>query len=366
MTIRVIQWATGAVGSWSLRQILDRPELELVGVWVSSAEKDGRDAGELCGRPKAGVTATTSKEAILELEADVVVHTSVAVGPEGHLPFDDDVERLLASGKNVISTASYFSPAMEGPERMARLEAACKAGSSTLYGGGIDPGFVCDRVAALLTGSVGEIRQIRMIESQDVSTNPGAQLLSEVGFGKRPEDVSMDTPGVQYYGMRLLPGAVAKLADLLGVETDAVQPSRMDHVLADEDLEVGMGTLEKGTITGALHEFAAMRDGEPFITHQWVTFMDRDAVPDDWYVGPEPVPGEAPPYVVRIEIDGRPSLTTDLVYRDPEDETSFSYPTATVCINAIPDVVAAPPGLLQEDVFGRWRAPARTESTPTG
>lgn len=87
-----------------------------------------------------------------------------------------------------------------------------------MYGSGIDPGFVCDRVAALVSGSVATVKQIRMIESMDVSTNPGESLLSEVGCGKRPEDRSLDSPGVLYYGLRLLPAAVAKLADLLGVK----------------------------------------------------------------------------------------------------------------------------------------------------
>jgi hypothetical protein len=358
MTYRVIQWATGSVGSWGLRQIIDHPDLELAGVWVSSAAKDGRDAGELCGRPATGVLATTSKQAILDLDADVVIHCSVGVGPEGLLPFDDDVTALLESGKNVISTASYFSPLIEGEDRMATLEAACAKGGSTLYGSGIDPGFVCDRVAALLSGSVAKVEKIRMIESMDVSQNPGELLLSEVGFGKRPEDRSLDSPGILYYGLRLLPGAVAKLADLLGVKLDMVVPSKADVVLADRDMDVAMGRLKKGTIKAVLHEFSGMRDGEAFITHQWVTYMGDEGMPDDWVLAPSGEEGKPPPYFVRVEIDGRPGLKVDMVYTDGEDESSFSFPTATVCINSIPDVVAASPGFLQEKIFGHWRQPS--------
>jgi hypothetical protein len=358
MTYRVVQWGTGAVGAWSLRQIIDHPDLELVGVWVSGESKNGKDAGELCGRPVTGVRATSSKEEIFALDADVVIHCALAVGPDGALPFDEDVARLLRSGKNVISTASYYSPLIEGPERMAVLQAACEEGSSTLYGGGVDPGFVCDRVAALLTGSVAEIKQIRMIESQDVSSHPGVALLSEVGFGKRPEERKLDSPGVQYYGGRLLPAAVAKLADLLGVQLEGLR-HREDLVLATKDREVAMGTLKAGTIVGARAEFSGIRDGKPFITHQWVTYMGREGIPDDWLMAPLPW-GSAPPYLVRIEIEGRPSLQNDMIYTDYGDVTSFSFPTAAVCINAIPDVCAAPPGFLQEQVFGRWRASMQT------
>jgi len=351
--VRVIQWATGVVGAWSLRMIIDRPELQLVGVWVSSPEKDGKDAGELCGRPTTGVTATSDKDAILALDADVVVHCALAVGPHGHLPFDDDVIRLLRSGKNVISTVSYFSPLMEGPERMAELEEACRAGNATLYGGGLDPGFVCDRVVSLLTGSLADVKRIKMIESIDVSNHPGAELLSEVGFGKRPEEMRLDSPGVEYYGMRLLPGAVAKLADMFGIALDGIEP-RGDIVLAKEDRHVRMGTLPKGTMIGALQEFNGIRDGEPFITHQWVHYVGRDEMPDDWVLAPPHAHG-APPYFVRIEIEGTPSLTVDMTWTDPQDETSFSLPTAAVAVNAIPDVLAAAPGLLREQIFGAWR-----------
>jgi hypothetical protein len=47
--IKVIQWSTGNIGTHALRMIINHPELELVGLWVSSADKVGRDAGELIG-----------------------------------------------------------------------------------------------------------------------------------------------------------------------------------------------------------------------------------------------------------------------------------------------------------------------------
>lgn len=353
MSYRVIQWGTGAVGSCSLRQIIDHPELELAGVWVSGPHKAGKDAGEICGRETTGIKATSSRQDILDLDADVVIHNAIAVNADGALPFDDDIEALLRSGKNVISTASYFSSMIEGPERLAVFDAACKEGGSTLYGGGIDPGFVCDRLAALLSGSVSGVKQIRMIESQDVSHHPSFDLLSEVGFGKKPEERDMTSPGAQYYGGRLLIAAVPKLAELLGVQLEGIQP-REELILAEEDMETAMGTIKAGTIRAALHEFSGMRNGKPFITHQWVTYMGAEGLPDNWVLAPVAEETDAP-YFVRVEIDGQPSLKMDLSYTDEEDITSFSAPTAAVCVNSVPDVCAAAPGFLQETVFGRWR-----------
>src|SRR5437763_1761247 len=50
MALRVIQWATGGVGRAAIEGVLGHPELELVGCWVHSPEKSGRDVGELIGR----------------------------------------------------------------------------------------------------------------------------------------------------------------------------------------------------------------------------------------------------------------------------------------------------------------------------
>jgi len=354
MTYRVVQWATGAVGTWSLRQIIDRPDLELAGVWVSGPDKDGRDAGELCGRPPTGVLATTSKDAIADLDADVVIHCPAAIGAEGALPFDDDVAWLLASGKSVISTLSYYSPLIEGPERMARLEAACDEGGATLYGCGLDPGYICDRVPAVLTSGLADVTTIRMSESIDVSTHPGAQLMMDLGFGKRPEDLSLDSPQVQYFAQRAFPGAVAKLADLLGVRLDGVQLGAVPQLaFASTDLDLAMGRVAAGTISGIQYEYVGTRDGEPFITHEWVHYVEREGAPEAWMKAPTPRNGEAMPYRVTIDIEGKPSLHADFVFTDAED-TVF-LPTAAAPIRAIPYVCAAPPGFLQEPIFGAWR-----------
>src|SRR2546426_10615590 len=98
MPYRVIQWSTGNVGRFALRCIIGHPELELVGVWVSSATKAGKDAGALCGAGPVGVRATTDAEALLRLDADCVCYTATA----DLRPFEavEDIRRLPASGEN--------------------------------------------------------------------------------------------------------------------------------------------------------------------------------------------------------------------------------------------------------------------------
>lgn len=69
---RVVQWATGNVGSQALR-VIEHPDLDLAGVWVHSPAKAGCDAGELAGTAPMGIKATNSIEDILALRADCCV-----------------------------------------------------------------------------------------------------------------------------------------------------------------------------------------------------------------------------------------------------------------------------------------------------
>jgi len=56
--LRVIQWATGGVGKAAIECVVNHPQLELVGCWVHSADKNGRDVGEILGTAALAVTAS--------------------------------------------------------------------------------------------------------------------------------------------------------------------------------------------------------------------------------------------------------------------------------------------------------------------
>ena len=68
MTRRIVQFSTGNVGVHALRSIIERPDLELVGVHARGQDKIGRDAADLCGldRP-TGVLATDDIDALIAL-----------------------------------------------------------------------------------------------------------------------------------------------------------------------------------------------------------------------------------------------------------------------------------------------------------
>jgi hypothetical protein len=138
---RVIQFSTGNVGRHSLRAIIGRPDLELVGVHASSAEKIGQDAAQLCGLTKpTGVIATDDVDALVGLGADCVVYT--ALGETRPREAIEQMAKFLAAGTNVVGTSMVWLVAPHHAEDWLRvpLERACAAGNTSLYVNGIDPG----------------------------------------------------------------------------------------------------------------------------------------------------------------------------------------------------------------------------------
>jgi Dihydrodipicolinate reductase, N-terminus len=103
-TLRTVVWATGGVGTIAIDAIRRRPDLELVGVWVHSPEKDGRDVGELIGGDAIGLAATNDADGLIALRPDCVVYA--ASGPDRDAGAVPDYVRLLEAGINVVSTTS--------------------------------------------------------------------------------------------------------------------------------------------------------------------------------------------------------------------------------------------------------------------
>ncbi|HXX91384.1 MAG TPA: hypothetical protein VEI83_14290, partial [Acidimicrobiales bacterium] len=89
--------ATGNVGSEMIRRIRRHPDLELVGLHCYSADKVGRDAGEIVGGGPIGVVATGTIEEIIAADPDCVTF-------HGVFPDLDLYERVLEAGVNVVTT----------------------------------------------------------------------------------------------------------------------------------------------------------------------------------------------------------------------------------------------------------------------
>jgi len=336
MPYRVIQWSTGNVGHFALGAILDHPDLELAGVWVSSEAKAGKDAGDLCGRPRTGVAATTDAGALLARDADCVCYTATA----DLRPFEaiEDICRILAAGKNVVSSSvvPLVHPTSFFPEVRDKLAAACREGRTSFFTSGIDPGFANDVLPLVVSGLCGRWSEVRVLEIINYATYDQPQVLFEtMGFGKPMEHVPLLlTPGTLSFAWG---GTVRLLAEGLGVVLEDLRET-WERRPAEHAIRIGAHTVQPGTAAALRFEVQGIVGGKPAIVVEHVTRLD-DALAPGWPTGNGSY---------RVVITGVPTIRCELEFEDERGDHAVGgvLLTATRLVNAIPAVCEAPAGLL--------------------
>lgn len=350
--IRVAQWATGAVGRAALQELIENPDFQLVGVLVYGRDKVGLDAGALCGLPPdTGIVATTDKDAVIGLGADVVIHAASKAHPVETNA--DDICRLLASGSNVITTTSYnHLPTYGAATETAFLE-ACRAGNSRFHAAGENPGFMFERLVATVTGLSKSIDRIDLYEATDVSAVDSRPMLVDLmGMARPPEDVSADSPIIKKLDMAYRQTLNAT-ADVLGVTLSDIEVS-VDATTLPYDIEIPVGTVEAGTVVGQRFSWVGHWSGRPLLAihEEWVLTRDLP----QWGLQPL-APGEKAP-LIRAVIKGVPSfeLQLDVGWDGAPPNGQHAQPGHLMigmsAVRAIPYVLAQPPGIVTAPVFG--------------
>lgn len=333
MVYRVVQWGTGAVGVEAIRGILDHPDLELAGVKVYSDEKVGRDAGDLAGCERVGVTAGKDVDTA---DVDAVLYA----------PRHPDVEEaaeILASGANLVTTAFAFHPARMETRARERLQQACTTGHTSLHGTGLNPGNLGVVVPIALAGMSRSIEHLKVQERADWSVYDSVEItFDQMHFGSPLDEVTADTEGLKFTS-ELFQQQVWLLGDALGLGVDEVSTD-LEVIPAGVDRDICGRTLRAGTVAGQHWRWTGRRHGRSVVEVETL-----------WTVGePQPAHWPTPQHGWTITIEGTPSMQAHLMTlasfrRDvplAEHVRSASVATAMQAVNAIPAVCAARPGFV--------------------
>ena len=332
MAIRIVQWTTGNVGQRSVRAVVAHPDFELVGCYAWSADKVGRDVGELCGIEPVGVTTTNDVEALLALRPDCVVYNPMWQDP-------DELVRILEAGVNVVSTAAFINGDGLGAGR-DRIADACTRGGSSMFGTGISPGWV--ELIAIASANICErIDKITIHEASDTTLYDSPATELPVGFGRPIDDPEL--PEMAAEGTAVFGEAVAMVADALRIELDEIVCAA-EYAQTTEDVVMESWTIKAGCVAGVAASWQG-RVGDRTVVELTVRWKKGQTLRPDWPITEGHV----------IVIDGLPTVRTTLEYLPPPDFQATTFAdfmvlgmimTAMPAINAIPSVLAAPPGIV--------------------
>ncbi len=332
---RVIQWATGVVGKAAIQGVLRHPELELVGCWVHSDDKNGRDVGELIGEGPIGVCATTDVDALLALDADCVMYSPL-------LPDEQVVARILRSGKNVVTPVGWVYPDPQSPG-VRVIEEACQVGAVTLHGSGIHPGGITERFPLMVSSLSSAITHVRAEEFSDIRTYNAPLVVREVmGFGLTPEQaMSGPIAALLEAGFK---ASVRMVADELGFRSEPKIRSTQEVAVAVHGTDELVVPMAAGTVAARRFRWQAIVDDVPVITAAVNWLMCEVDLDPPWTLGEQ---GER----FEVEITGDPDVSLTFKGLQPEtvaeglERNPGVVATANHCISAIPYVCQAAPGI---------------------
>jgi hypothetical protein len=327
-TYRVVQWATGNIGTRSLRAVIEHPNLELVGLYVHSPDKAGKDAGDLCGAGITGVIATNSIDDVVALGADCVLYMQQGCDI-------DDLCRILESGANIVTTLGEFHrPMSMDPAARRRVEEACAQGGTSIHSTGSSPGFISEALPLVLLSMERGLELLQIDEFADMSSRNSPEMLFQLmGFGADPAkfDARRFDHVVHAFGPSL-----SALADAIGLPIDAVEAGG-EIAVAARDVEVAAGTVRAGTVAAQRPIATCLRDGTPLLRFQ-----------ANWYVTTELEPAwDLRGTGWRVQVLGDTPLDVEIRFpvepdRYPQVSPGF---TAHPAVNAVSVVCEADPGV---------------------
>lgn len=327
--LRVVQWATGTVGSAAMRAVLSHPGMELVGAKVYATAKEGRDLGELCGVSPIGVRAVRDTPSIVALKPDCVLYM-----PE--LTNYDDVCALLESGINISSTrAEFFHPESMPPDIRSRIEAACAKGNSSLHTSGSSPGFITEALPIVLLSLSRRLDLLTIDEFANCIDGCSEEmLLGVMGFGETPEQFGART---FYERDEVFNHSLSALASAVGITIDRFDVSS-EIALANAPTKLHETVIPAGTIAGQRMVTTGFVNGKAALRFRcnWFVTQDLDK------------PWELRADGWRVTVEGDTPLDISISFPIPPGERQATLPNLTAHrpVNAVPYICAARPGIL--------------------
>mgnify|MGYP000891920620 FL=1 len=321
--VKVIMWGLGAMGSGMAKMLLKKKGVEIVG-GIDMGNKLGKSLYDILGVDRGDhpdVIVGTPEEVIKEKAADLVLvctdSFTAKVFPK--------IKRVLESKMNVITTAEEMSyPMAQEPELAKQMDELAKANGVSVLGTGINPGLIMDLLVVIMTGCCQDVEHI--ISRRVNSLSPfGPAVMEEQGIGITPEEFKKGVEDGTLAGHVGFPESINMIADAIGWKVNKIDQS-MEPIITDVDRQAPHGFAKAGNVAGVAMKGFGYVDGEVKIE------MDNPQ-----QIEPEQVGINTGDYVI---IKGTPPIN---MVNSPEVEGGIG--TIAMCVNMIPHVINARPGL---------------------
>ncbi len=324
--VRILIWGFGAMGGGMADMLLDKPGVEIVGVCDNAPDRVGRSLFDLLGRERGDHPETIVRECIEDAlpadGADVALLATDSFTAKAFPKIRLMVERRI----NVISTAEQMAwPQAAEPELAAEMDRLAKANGVTVLGTGVNPGLIMDLLVVLMTGACRRVDGIRARRVNSLSPF-GTAVMEEQGVGLAPDEFRRRAEAGALAGHVGFAESVAMICAGLGWTLDGPVKQTMAPIVSAVRRTTKYATVEPGQVAGCDMNGVGEVGGRPRI------FMEHPQQIEPQAEGVETAD--------TIEIAGDPNLALSI-----RPETPGGIGTIAMCVNMIPHVINAAPGL---------------------
>lgn len=323
--VRVVIWGLGEMGKGIAKMILNKKGIEITGVCIRNPESVGKEMHEFMGverKEHPEVFLTNKIEDIVSKDkCDVAFLCTDSFTKNAF----DKIKLCLERKVNVISTAEELAyPKAQSPELAEQLDEIAKANGVTVLGTGINPGFVLDYLILALTGTCEIVDFIHAQRVNDLSPF-GHTVMEEQGVGITPEKFEERIAADNLAGHVGFPESIQMIADGMGLKLDKIEQKKTPIISKVERVTKHV-KVEPGNLAGIRQEGFGYVDGKVYIEmdhpQQVLPFKEGQSTGD------------------YITIRGIPNIQ---VKNSPEIPGGVG--TYAMCVNMVPQVINASPGL---------------------
>jgi 4-hydroxy-tetrahydrodipicolinate reductase len=317
MTIRVLLVGLGPIGASVAKQIVARKGFQLVGAVDIDPQKIGQDAARIIGLERAlRVTVTGDVGKTIK---SVKPHVAVLCTSSSLKSVVGQFEDVLRHRVPIVTTTEEAAyPSRANRRLAARLDAAARKAKVAVLGTGVNPGFTMDALPIALTAVCERVESIEVLRVQDARVRR-LPFQQKIGAGLTREQFEHRVRGgtVRHVGFT---ESIQMIADAMGWKldrvTDAIEPK-----MAGADVASDLLSVRAGQVCGLIQRGTGYVAGEPRIRLRLEAYLG------------------APESYESVLIEGSPRIHSRI-----DGGVHGDIATASMAVNSIPAVLAAPPG----------------------
>lgn len=323
--VKVVIWGFGAMGSGMARMLLKKKGVEIVGVCDMDPNKVGKSIYEVLGVEREGRPEVIIKDKIEEVLTEKCCDICLCATDSFTKNAFPKLKYALENKVNVISTAEEMAyPYAQSPELAKELDNIAKENGVTVLGTGINPGLIMDLLVVCLTGCMIDVEHIEAKRVNSLSPF-GPAVMEEQGVGLTVEAFEKGVSDGTLAGHVGFPESIQMIAKAIGWKVEKIE-QQMKPIVTSVNRKSPFGFAKAGDVAGVNMTGQGYVNGEVKI--DMIHPQQIEPEMEGTYTGDY------------ITIKGTPEVNMSI---KPEVEGGLG--TIAMCVNMIPHVINAEPGL---------------------